>query len=140
VEKGTWPHGKPAALFFFSSLCFTTFVAVSTNLSQATGTIVGIMGSLHLRERKVADAEFTTAAGTSSPTTKEVYEEGIDDGSNHVPEKYRGTAADRHDMAVMGNKQVLRVSIPTNIATVLALILSSETSLLLPWSDSHLHV
>ena len=26
----------------------------------------------------------------------------------NVPEKYRGTAADQHDMAVLGKKQVLR--------------------------------
>lgn len=62
------------------------------------------MDSLHLRERKSADAEFTTGEGTSSPTTREVF----DDGISNVPEKYRGTAADRHDMTVMGNKQVLR--------------------------------
>lgn len=94
------------------------------------------MDSLHLRERKSADAEFTTGEGTSSPTTREVF----DDGISNVPEKYRGTAADRHDMTVMGNKQVLRVSIPAEIATVLALILSSETSPLLLCSALHLHV
>ena len=94
-----------------------------------------IMDSLHLRERKVADTEFTATAGTSSPTTREVF----DDGISNVPEKYRGTAADRHDMTVMGNKQVLRVSISTEIATALALIVYSETSPLLPCSALHLH-
>lgn len=28
--------------------------------------------------------------------------------SNNVPEKYRGTATDQHDMLVLGKKQVLR--------------------------------
>lgn len=107
----------------------------SIKLSQAVGAIVVIMNWLHLRERKVADTEFTAAARTSSPTTRELF----DDGISNVPEKYRGTAADRHDMAVMGNKQVLRVSIPNDIATVLALNLSSETSLLSPCSALHLH-
>ena len=27
---------------------------------------------------------------------------------SHIPEKYRGTSADKHDMAVLGKKQVLR--------------------------------
>lgn len=28
--------------------------------------------------------------------------------STHIPEKYRGTSVDRHDMHVLGKKQVLR--------------------------------
>jgi hypothetical protein len=36
-------------------------------------------------------------------------EKVFDDGVSHVPEKYRGTNADQHDMAVLGKKQVLRV-------------------------------
>ena len=28
--------------------------------------------------------------------------------SSHIPEKYRGTAADQHDMKMLGKKQVLR--------------------------------
>lgn len=33
----------------------------------------------------------------------------FDDSISHVPQKYRGTAADQKDMSVLGKKQVLRV-------------------------------
>lgn len=35
-----------------------------------------------------------------------------DDEANAVPAKYRGTANDKHDMSVLGRKQVLRVRLP----------------------------
>lgn len=33
----------------------------------------------------------------------------FDDSISHVPDKYKGTDADRHDMNILGKKQVLRV-------------------------------
>lgn len=68
------------------------------------------MASLHLNSNKnMAGVDFTGAPGTSSSNAeKEVF----DDGVSRVPEKYRGTDADRRDMSVMGNKQVLRVGNP----------------------------
>lgn len=43
-------------------------------------------------------------------TTVEAFEAAppYDDGSVDIPEKYGGTAADRHDMEVLGKKQVFR--------------------------------
>lgn len=36
------------------------------------------------------------------------------EGDENVPAKYRGTTADQRDMAMLGKKQVLRVSFPVN--------------------------
>lgn len=41
---------------------------------------------------------------SGSPNPSKVF----DDGISNVPEKYRGTNADAHDMSVLGKKQVLR--------------------------------
>lgn len=94
------------------------------------------MASLHLNNKDVADIELTEAPGTSSPNDPKVF----DDSISHVPEKYRGTSADKRDMSVMGKKQVLRVEIPSDITAVQVLILCSEISVLSPCSASHLHV
>lgn len=64
------------------------------------------MAALHLNKDDQTDIELTEASATSPNGTKV-----FDDNVSHVPERYRGTAADRHDMTVMGKKQVLRVSI-----------------------------
>ncbi|KAK4574837.1 hypothetical protein LTR86_001679 [Recurvomyces mirabilis] len=34
--------------------------------------------------------------------------EVLDDRSGHVPQQYRGTSADQHDMNILGKQQVLR--------------------------------
>jgi len=94
------------------------------------------MASLHLNSKDKADVELTEAPGTSSPNAEKVFGDDI----NHVPEKYRGTSADKRDMTVMGKTQVLRVGIPSEIAAVQVLIVFSETSASLPCSASHLHV
>jgi hypothetical protein len=72
------------------------------------------MASLHLNNKEIADIELTAAPGTSSPIAAKIF----DDGISHVPEKYRGTSADQRDMIVMGKKQVLRVSIPSEVVVV----------------------
>lgn len=38
-------------------------------------------------------------------------EQAFQHGHGHVAEKYRGTAADKRDMEIMGKEQVLRVSV-----------------------------
>jgi hypothetical protein len=93
------------------------------------------MSSLHLNNKDVA-IELIGALGTSSPNDAKIF----DDSISGVPEKYRGTSADKRDMTIMGKKQVLRVGIPSEIAAVQVLILCSEISVLLPCSASHLHV
>lgn len=35
--------------------------------------------------------------------------EVFDNRSGHLPQQYRGTSADQHDMTTLGKKQVLRV-------------------------------
>lgn len=62
------------------------------------------MASLHF-DKDIADVELTEAPGTSSSNAARAF----DDDNSHVPEKYRGTSADKWDMSVMGKKQVLRV-------------------------------
>lgn len=57
---------------------------------------------------KTAAVELTNAQGSPLPNSQEKF----DDTGNPVAEKYKGTDADRHDMAVMGNRQVLRVGNP----------------------------
>lgn len=64
------------------------------------------MAALHLNKDEIADVELSEPGATSPNDTKV-----FDDSVSHVPEKYRGTAADRRDMTVMGKKQVLRVSL-----------------------------
>ena len=66
------------------------------------------MSTLRLNHGKTAAVELTDTQGTPSPNGAEKF----DDTGNPVAEKYRGTDADRHDMAVMGNRQVLRVGNP----------------------------
>ena len=94
------------------------------------------MASLHLNNKETTNIELTAAPGVSVPNAAKVF----DDGISHVPEKYRGTATDRKDMTVMGNKQVLRVSITSEILAVQVLIVFSGTSVSLPCSASHLPV
>ena len=50
------------------------------------------MASLHLDEK-----EISTSANV------------VDERISNVAERYRGTDADKHDMTVLGKKQVLRV-------------------------------
>ncbi|KAK5064929.1 hypothetical protein LTR84_000763 [Exophiala bonariae] len=61
------------------------------------------MAALHLNKDDIADVELSEP-GALSPNEAKVF----DDSVSHVPEKYRGTDADRRDMTVMGKKQVLR--------------------------------
>jgi hypothetical protein len=63
------------------------------------------MSSLRSNHGKTAAVEMTDSQGLPSPNGGEKF----DDTGNPVAEKYKGTDADRHDMAVMGNRQVLRV-------------------------------
>jgi len=81
------------------------------------------MAALHLskQEQEIADVELSEASATSPNGTKV-----FDDNVSHVPEKYRGTAADRRDMTIMGKKQVLRVSVPINSTLVSTTILTVE--------------
>jgi hypothetical protein len=59
--------------------------------------------SLHIIDEKAPQV----SEGTGSPPARsQVY----DDNVVHVAEKYRGTTTDEADMAVLGKKQVLRVS------------------------------
>jgi hypothetical protein len=76
------------------------------------------MAALHLNKEDIADIELSEASAASPNGTKV-----FDDNVSHVPEKYRGTAADRRDMTVMGKKQVLRVSITVESITALILII-----------------
>lgn len=76
------------------------------------------MASLHLNKEDIADIELSEASAASPNGGAKVF----DDDVSHVPEKYRGTAADRRDMTVMGKKQVLRVSITIENITALILI------------------
>jgi len=92
------------------------------------------MASLRLN-KAIPDVELTEAPGTSSPHAAKVF----DDGIGHVPEKYRGTSADKRDMTVMGRTQVLRVGIPSEIAAAPVLIVFSETLVSLPCSALHRH-
>lgn len=67
----------------------------------------------------------------SPPSSRE--DAGIFDNSvSHVPEKYRGTSADMHDMSVLGKKQVLRVSEDAPISGGEITDLNSEISALSP--------
>lgn len=50
--------------------------------------------------------ELKEASGSPPPPGAAIFDNSV----SHVPEKYRGTSADMHDMSVMGKKQVLRVS------------------------------
>lgn len=58
--------------------------------------------------KETAAVELTEAPGASSPTSAKAYE----NSASNVPERYRGTSADKHDMDVLGKKQVLRVGSP----------------------------
>lgn len=49
--------------------------------------------------------ELRDASSTGSPSHPNVF----DDSVSHIPQKYRGTPADQHDMDILGKKQVLRV-------------------------------
>jgi hypothetical protein len=62
------------------------------------------MDNLHVDDKHMREAHSSDSA--SSPRVDAVY--GDDDGHGHVKQKFRGTEADRHEMAVMGKKQVLR--------------------------------
>jgi hypothetical protein len=60
----------------------------------------------------------------------EVTESPIDDGQvadkdpddGGIPSRYRGTAADKRDMIVLGKKQVLRVCILNNCVQILFIV------------------
>lgn len=49
--------------------------------------------------------ELRAAQSTGSLGHPDVF----DDSVSHIPQKYRGTSVDQHDMDVLGKKQVLRV-------------------------------
>jgi len=99
------------------------------------GTLAA-MASFHHISKDTAAVELTEAPHTFSPDSRDDF----DKANVQVAEKLRGTTADQRDMAVMGKKQVLRVSIPASIAAVRELIVSSETSALLPCSALRLRV
>lgn len=71
--------------------------------AQATAAATVIMAALHTD--KAANVNFSDA-GSDSPNGSKVFDTSI----SNVPEKFRGTDADRKDMSVLGKKQVLRVS------------------------------
>ena len=62
------------------------------------------MASLHINNKDITAVELAEA---DSPGSIKVFDGSV----SNVPEKYRGTDADRKDMTVLGKKQVLRVSI-----------------------------
>lgn len=93
------------------------------------------MGSIHLNKENISDV--TEAPASGPPDGTKVFGESI----SNVPEKYRGTTADRRDMTVLGKKQVLRVSISTEIAGAHALMIAhSEISASSLCSASHQRV
>lgn len=94
------------------SLRFLLFIDCLLLFCIAVAAIA--MASLHLNNKDIADVELTEARGMSESNAAKVF----DDGISHVPEKYRGTSADKRDMTVMGKKQVLRVGIPSEIEAV----------------------
>ena len=59
------------------------------------------MTSLHLDEKDVGEA----VSASSSPI--------VDESVGIVKEKYHGTESDKHEMNMLGKKQVLRVSVAT---------------------------
>ena len=79
---------------------------------------------LHLNNKELVGANVHETSGTTSPNDPKVF----DDKVSNVPQRYRGTDSDKHDMMVLGKKQVLRVCTPPQLATGQMLILSSETS------------
>lgn len=76
--------------------------------------------------------ELTEAQGSSSPVGAKAFVETV----SNVPERYRGTSADQHDMSVMGKKQVLRVRL-SRIVSDHFLSFHSETSVSLQCWDLH---
>lgn len=119
-----------ADVVHFCSLSLLSFFP-----STATA-VTTTMASLHFNNKTSADVELTATAGTSSPDETPMF----DDNVSHVPEKYRGTPADKQDMAILGKEQVLRVGNPSDIAAVHVLTVLSEISVSLPCLASHLHV
>ena len=115
-------------LIFLSSLLYLFL------FNTAASAIIN-MASLHLSNKEQTAFQLREASGTYPPST-EVFDNDI----SHVHEKYRGTAADARDMSALGKKQVLRVRIPSEIAALQMLIVSSETSVFSPCSASHRHV
>ncbi len=90
------------------------------------------MPSLHLNDKTAADVELREPAVTSV----------FDDEISHVPQKYHGTSSDKHEMAVLGKKQVLRVRNllwAYKVPEILTFIFSG-TSISLPCLDLHRHV
>lgn len=55
------------------------------------------------------DKEDVAVVSAPRSLSEEVQEKGDDFGAGSVPQKYRGTEADRNDMYMLGKKQVLRV-------------------------------
>jgi len=64
------------------------------------------MTSLLLDDKNVTDRRQHSVAQSSRVVN--VFDHDI----SHVAEKYRGSAADEHDMTMLGKKQVLRVQYP----------------------------
>lgn len=67
------------------------------------------------------DAQNKEAGSVQLTEAPDVFDESI----SHVPDKYKGTDADRYDMSVLGKKQVLRVrdyslAVVCNLLTSLA--------------------
>lgn len=76
-----------------------------------------------------------TLVGTSSPAESTYVEQHAEEDDNidaSVPIKYRGTAADKRDMKVIGKTQVLRVRICKTPAIMASNMDDSETSNLSP--------
>jgi hypothetical protein len=90
-----------------SFLTFNPLVSVQ-HRSRCPSLHSPTMSALRPNHGKTATVELTDTQSTPSPNGAEKF----DDNGNPVAEKYRGTDADRHDMAVMGNRQVLRVGHP----------------------------
>lgn len=84
------------------------------------------MDSLHVRDKESTSfAAEELSSGNGTP----IYDQNI----SAVASKFRGTSADEHDMAILGKKQVLRVSALRNMLGCMAYADDhSETSDFLP--------
>jgi hypothetical protein len=58
------------------------------------------------------------AVETKGNISRIVSDEAFEHDSGHVAEKYRGSAADKRDMEIMGKQQVLRVSVLLRLKVV----------------------
>jgi hypothetical protein len=79
------------------------------------------MESLHIASK---DGHNVKVSGSDAGSPK-IFDEGV----SNVPAKYRGTDADKRDMTNLGKKQVLRVSICSQVKRDLADLVAAELQL-----------